>query len=255
MKKISVLFFFILFLSCKSSKDTNLSAQENLSKAQTTPENMEFMTDYFSGNGTEPFWSIRFSTKNILFLSLSDTIAIPYTAPKVSKNTSIYSFKDKMLSFKVTLTDENCVNQMSGKEYPNSVTIEYQKNGEPKQSLNGCGRYIIDYKLLGTWKLQKMNDQILTEADFDNFPQLEIKNDENYFYGSTGCNRMNGAMLYENEKLSFKNIITTRKMCLKSAENETTFLTLLQQVDEYSISDATLNLKSNGKTILSFTKS
>ncbi len=254
MKKISILFFFILFLSCKSSKETNIPAQD-LSKTQTQPESMEFMTDYFSGSGTEPFWGISFSTKSISFLSLNDTISIPYTEPKTSENASVYFFKDKELTFKATITNETCINQMSGKEFPNSIAIEYQKNGKSKQSLNGCGRYIMDYKLLGTWKLQKMNDQILTENDFESFPQLEIKNDENYFYGSTGCNRMNGAMLYENQRLSFKNIITTRKMCLKNTENETTFLTLLQKVDEYSISEATLNLKSNGKIILSFTKS
>ncbi len=215
---------------------------------------------YFKANGTEPFWGLEISEAGIQLTQLKeaiDTLKAPYSLPiqAMDANVKTYKIQTQSIEMGIQISMSECINAMSGEAFPYRVTVDLKTNTETETlHLEGCGRYITDYRLNDIWVLEKMNGKRISEEDFGKeLPSLEINSTANSFSGYAGCNRMTGALFYEKGLLRFTKVATTLMMCTHvNKENE--FLKALQSSTGYEIGNNRLTLLSPDGTILVFKK-
>lgn len=245
-------------LSCKTatvpiseSPKSNTPTVNNLEKIGTVEKN------YFKSSGTEPFWGLTISNDKIVLKTISDSIVTPHLEPimAMDANVKLYQIKTESVQLNIQISQQNCVNAMSGNAFPYSVTIEYKKNAALEfEKVNGCGQYITDYRLHDIWVLEELNGRKINKEDFSKeFPLLEIDSKTNKFIGFAGCNRMNGSLFFEKGKLRFTNIATTKMMCLPAIK-EVEFLTALQSTNAYQIGNNRLILSNSSGVKIKFKK-
>jgi len=83
-------------------------------------------------------------------------------------------------------------------------------------------------------------------------PTIEIHLKDNTVTGNTGCNNMNGNITVEEDQITFSDIITTKKFCSESIEQE--FLIALGMVNNYKIEKMKLHLYQDDEELMIFQK-
>ena len=83
-------------------------------------------------------------------------------------------------------------------------------------------------------------------------PTIEIHLKDNTVTGNTGCNNMNGKVTIEEDQITFSDIITTKKFCAESIEQE--FLIALGLVNNYKVEKMKLHLYQDDEEIMIFQK-
>lgn len=213
-------------------------------------------TDYFKASGTEPFWGLSIDEEHIVFRTPTDSITMPHTDPDLAQDSNVkrYDVATGSGRMVIQISQTDCTNAMSGAVSPYSVTIEQQNaDGKETEKLEGCGRYITDYRLHDIWVLETLNGKTVTKDDFGKeIPSMEINAAENKFMGFAGCNRMNGTLFFEKDLLRFTNVATTKMMC-EPNNKEVEFLKALQSGTSYTIENNRLTL-SNPSGVLSVFK-
>ena len=255
MKK-SIYFGLILLtiLSCKttSTATNTVNTEEN----STIPSFNSNKKPYFKASGTEPFWSIQLYEDKIVYKTPEDSIFLPHTEPilAMDSNVKLYNTKTKSSEFKIQISQQECANEMSGEIFPYKITVDFKKNASSNfEKINGCGQYIIDYRLHDIWVLEELNGNKINKEDFTNtLPVIEIfKNLNSYrFSGILGCNRIMSSLFFEREKLRFNSITSTKMMCGNS-NKEAELITALESVTTYSIEENRLILSNpSGRKII-----
>ncbi|MFL0353170.1 META domain-containing protein [Xanthomarina sp. GH4-25] len=254
---------FFMFSACNNSNKKQEAVQNNESEIteQSDAINSEIFEDtntaYFSASGTEPFWNLEVSEKQIVFKTPIDSIKMSHVEPILAQDSNVKLYKIETESTKMTIqiSQMDCTNAMSGKVSPYSVTIEYKKGIETEfQKLEGCGRYMTDYRLHDIWVLETLNGKTITKEDFPKeFPSMEIHAADNKFMGFAGCNRMNGKIFFEKDLLRFTKIATTKMLC-EPNNKEAEFLKALQSSISYSIENNRLTLSSPSGILTVFKK-
>lgn len=162
MNKIA--YFGIILFTVLSCKTPAVSTYES-SKSNTTivndfekggnPEEI-----YFKSSGTEPFWGLTISDDKIVFKTTNDSLVTPHVKPilAMDANVKLYRMKTEMGQLNIQISQQNCVDAMSGDTSPYTVAVEYKKNESSEfENLNGCGQYITDYRLHDIWVLEELN--------------------------------------------------------------------------------------------------
>ncbi|OOV20076.1 META domain-containing protein [Flavobacterium sp. LM4] len=256
MKKYLILFItFSLVYSCKSvnSKNTN----SNNSSENTSEEDS---TSYFKATGNEPFWGLKIGKKKIVFTSLiqgKENLSFSSTKPIRAMGANIKSYKASNANSSITISIQHtdCQNSMSGAISPYKVSIEIKNNTEANyQKIEGCGKYITDYRLHDIWVLEELNGYKVFVADFQKeLHRIEIHAEENKFMGFGGCNSITGSLFFENDLLRFSNITSTLMACSEN-NKEDKFVKALQNSTTYSIKNNRLTLSNPSGKLLVFRK-
>lgn len=259
MNKIA--YFGIILLTILSCKTASVPIYES-SKSNTTIGN-DFEKggnaekNYFKSSGTEPFWGLTISDNKIVFKTVNDSLVAPHVEPilAMDANVKLYRIKTEAGQLNIQISQQNCVNAMSGVTFPYAVSVEYKKNTTSEfEKWNGCGQYVTDYRLHDIWVLEELNGRKISKEDFSKeFPLLEIYANTNNFLGFAGCNRMNGSLFFEKGKLRFTNLITTKMMC-EPANKEVEFITALQSSSTYQVGNNRLILSNSSGIKIIFKK-
>lgn len=240
------IYFGILVATILSCKTASVSKTIVVNDVEKVP--------YFKASGTEPFWSILISEDKIVYKTPEDSIILPYVKPilAMDNNVKLYRVKTETAQFNIQISQQECENEMSGEISPYKVAVEFRKNTTSEmENIKGCGQYITDYRLHDIWVLEELNGKKISSEDFGTkFPMMEIYASTNKFSGFSGCNRMNGTLFFEKEKLRFVNIASTKMMC-DNLYKETEFITTLQNITSYTIGENRLILSNpTGKKII-----
>lgn len=107
--------------------------------------------------------------------------------------------------------------------------------------------------LAGEWNITEVEGKAISASDSENPPFIGFDTNENRIYGSTGCNRMTGALNanVETGKIDFGTVASTQIMCAKM-ETEQAVLGALGKVSTFSMKKkGVLEFKDNsGKTVM-----
>lgn len=260
MKK--TIYFGILILTvlgCKTSAISSNNYAVNSNDITTTSTNSLTGKEtgkkpYFKANGTEPFWQISISEDKIVYKTPEDSIIMAYSKPIVAmdSNVKMYKVKNNSAEFNIQITQKECTNQMSGEVLPYTVAVEFKKNPSSRfEKINGCGEYITDYRLHDIWFLEELNGIKVNKEDFTSIiPIIEIKTKDKRFSSLLGCNRINGSLFFEKEKIRFINVMSTKMACT-DINKEAEFITTLESITSYTIEENKLILSnSSGKKIV-----
>ena len=87
----------------------------------------------------------------------------------------------------------------------------------------------------------------------EKLPFMEVNSATNSFMGFSGCNTMNGKLIFEKGLLRFTDIVGTKMMC-GSNNQENTFLKALRSTTTYKIENNRLWLSNPSGLQLNFKK-
>jgi heat shock protein HslJ/uncharacterized membrane protein len=151
---------------------------------------------------------------------------------------------------KVIISPVVCRDSRSGQTYAYTVSIETSG-----QRYSGCGTFLNGVTRLNSqWVLETYRGQRLHVEQFVNrqMPMLDINLKEKRLQGFTGCNTMQGQVKADGDNVRFETISTTKRACPYNFE--TGFLSALQSVTLYRISNNRLTLLADGKYVMTFRK-
>lgn len=201
---------------------------------------------FFKAIGTEPFWNIEISEDSIKFTTPEekDDFSLSYEKPQkaMDANVVLYRAKSDKIDLEITIQQGKCSDGMSDKAHNYTVKVSLKRDGQKEQLLNGCGNYIIDYRLHDIWALEELEGKKINPEEFKKgVPNLEIYAEEARFSGLAGCNQMGGKLFSEKDLLRFTEIFTTEMMC-ENYETEKILIKALQSTTRYELKNNRLYL-------------
>lgn len=246
---ISIFALSILLVNCKPKpveKETLTIDSAIVKKPEIATISEVPNTVFFKAVGTEPFWGIEISKDSIKFTSPEekDNFSLSYEKPQkaMDANVVLYRAKSDDVSLEITIQQRECSDGMSEKVYNYTVKASLKRGDQKEILLNGCGNYIIDYRLHDIWALEELEGKKINSEDFKKgVPNLEIYAEEARFSGMAGCNQMGGKLFSEKDLLRFTDIVTTEMMC-DNYETEKILLKALQSTTRYELRENKLYL-------------
>lgn len=100
------------------------------------------------------------------------------------------------------------------------------------------------------WVLESFSKEITYNRPIEKTSYFTILPNRKEVNGNTGCNSFGGQVIIKGEKISFKDLFQTEKYCNESADQESTFMSLLLKVNRFQIVGAELNLFENNKLLM-----
>jgi len=250
LKSIFIIFAVsFLFVKCKpkpvevevSKSDSAVVQKAKVASISEVPSKI-----FFKAVGTEPFWGIEISDDSIKFISTEekDNFSLSYDRPQKAMDANVVSYHAKSddIDLKFTIQQEKCSDGMSDKVYNYSVKLSLKRGDQKELLLEGCGNYIIDYRLHDIWALEELEGKKINPEDFKKgVPNLEIYAEEARFSGMAGCNQMGGKLFSEKDLLRFTDIFTTEMMC-ENYETEKVLVKALESTTRYELKNNKLYL-------------
>ncbi|WP_299707215.1 copper resistance protein NlpE N-terminal domain-containing protein [uncultured Pontibacter sp.] len=208
----------------------------------------------FAAIGNEPFWSLEIDLEKMIeFRALDEENGSVLTPVPVAEKPEtgegiVYKVQTVSGNLEIRLMKEMCVNTMSGREFPYTVTVL-----KDDMEYKGCGMYLRDSRLNGTWNLVELQGKIINQKDFErNQPSLIIDLAEGRVSGSAGCNRITGTLEPIGDRINFGPIAATKMAC-PQMEVENQFLKVLSDGElRYRVSEERLELMLGGKGVAVF---
>lgn len=210
----------------------------------------------FAATGNEPFWSLEIDLEKMIeFKALDEENGSVLTPVPVAEKPEtgegvVYRVQTVSGNLEIRLIKETCVNTMSGREFPYTVTVL-----KDDMEYKGCGMYLRDSRLSGNWNLVELQGKAINPKEFDrNQPALIIDLAEGRVSGSGGCNRLTGSLEPIGNRINFGPIAATRMAC-PSMEVENQFLKVLNDGElRYRVSEERLELLMGAKVVAVFAR-
>ncbi|WP_188500283.1 copper resistance protein NlpE N-terminal domain-containing protein [Pontibacter amylolyticus] len=208
----------------------------------------------FAAVGNEPFWSLEIDLEKMIEFRLLDEedgsvlTPIPVAEKPEGGEGAVYRVQTVSGNLEIRLMKETCVNTMSGREFPYTVTVL-----KDSAIYKGCGIYLRDSRLNGTWNLVELQGKAVSPKDYErNPPSLAIALAEGSVSGSAGCNKITGTLEPIGDRINFGAIASTRMAC-PNMEVENQFLKVLSNEElRYRVNEERLELMLGGRAVAIF---
>ena len=184
----------------------------------------------FYAVGQEPSWSLDLDRdtastdparpdRSMRFRSIGsvEKMTTPGSARVRAQDANVvrYAAEVESGSLIVQIIEQACMDPMSGEAFPYRVRVDVQRGADTSYTrFEGCGRYVPDARLTGSWTLRSLNG---TEVDPKEHPGeppfLEFIAGEERVSGSGGCNRMVGGFSTVDGGIRFGPLAMTMMAC------------------------------------------
>jgi uncharacterized membrane protein len=246
-----------LHASTKKADNTSIknSADSINSKYGSQKEMLTSGVD-FTASGNEPFWSLEIDfDKSMHFKTVSGfeiTTPVPEGVRAMDVNVTRYAAQTEQGLLTVQISQQECINDMSGKKSDYNVTVDVKTNTDKNyKTYKGCGNYITDYRLHDIWTLEEISGQVVNEQQFGKErPRIEINSSQNSFMGFTGSHDINGKIFFEKGLLRFTDVMTPQDL----SKEEKWFIKNLQSATGYKLKNNRLVLFNPAGEMLKFKK-
>jgi len=179
----------------------------------------------FRATGNEPGWllEIRAAEMTLLADYGERRLTVPTPAPETIPGGRRYVTQ----GLTATVLDTLCVDGMSGRPNPQTVTIVFDG-----RELSGCGGDPADLLQGAAWTVETIAGVRVASPPY---PTLWF-DEGGRVSGSTSCNRFTGVYAMTGEGVSLSNVASTRKACLPDLmDRERLFLDVLGRVHRFDI--------------------
>jgi heat shock protein HslJ len=198
----------------------------------------------FRATGNEPGWRVDIADGTITLLTdLGQTrTVVPAPRATVKGGTRTYAGADRGHAVTVTITDQICVDTMSGMPHPNTVAVTLDG-----KKMNGCGGDPATL-LHGEWLVQSLAGAPPVK---DSKPTIAFES-PGRVHGAASCNRFTGGFTLTGESLTIDQPAATMMACVPDEvmKQEALFLELLKAVSRFSTDGKVLTLTTtDGRTI------
>ena len=261
---ISIPVIILFLLSCAA---TDKSQKQN---EQMYPENNEivdpsfYQEKYLKGikffaRGNEPFWSLDiYSDNKIVFSELNqpEIVALNYKEEKSDKeNEIVISALTDKVELVITILRDSCQDNMSGEMLDHQISVRIKNSYSDEIVLNGCGKYLYDYRLNDIWVMEEMTDVALNKENLmKGLPMFEFNLSEMRVSGHAGCNQFFGEINLKGNLISFGTLAATKMACPDMTVEQKVFQALNQNNFTYKIDKLKLILESDSGIKMIFRK-
>ncbi|MBS3954400.1 MAG: copper resistance protein NlpE N-terminal domain-containing protein [Methylomicrobium sp.] len=239
-----------LYVLRKSPHDESSANQRNPIRTRKREQGIDFY-----GRGNEPFWSIDMDfDKSFTFTEMNATpIHVP--AVKGTSTPNHYQATTEKADLSVSLIEQSCQDSMSGELFSHKVEVTLKLSGsQDSHSFKGCGEFLTDTRLYGTWQFSAINESpLLAEAYMKGLPTITLSAENNRLSGHDGCNRLMGGFSIQKNTISFKQLASTMMACPEKKGAVNINPIIANQTFDYLIENDNLYLIKEGKTIITLT--
>lgn len=213
----------------------------------------------FYAAGNEPFWNVRIDfEKKMVFNPMEGE---PMSTPAVEGALAMdadpprirYGAEVESGNLIVEIISEECTDNMSGEKFTHRVQVDIRRGTDQEYTTyEGCGRYVTDYDLAGTWELQEMAGEAVDGSQLQKgTPVLTFMPEVLRVSGHAGCNQMTGAYTMEKKAIHFGNMASTMMAC-PDMDLEQAFAKMVNgRILEYELEgDQLILTHPSGKTLV-----
>ena len=198
----------------------------------------------FRATGHEPAWRLDITASHITLLTDygQTRLVMPTPAPEIMPGSRTYVARDERRTMTVTISDQLCVDSMSGMPHPNRVVVLIDG-----QELNGCGGDPATLLQGVEWVVESLDG---APVDGGSTVTLFFGGDGRVS-GSASCNSYTGSYSLTGEGLSMQQPAGTMRMCEAALMNqESAFLSRLTGIKRFEIEEGALILRTaDGRAI------
>lgn len=217
----------------------------------------------FVAGGESPFWSLEIDFEKVIRFRSDTNVKILNTpAVKGTKAQDAdvirYHAQTEAGEIFITIFGELCSEQNSTLYNMQEVMVQVKSSLDNDfTELNGCGRYLMNYRLNDIWVLEKMtgvnfNDKIETLEK--GLPVFEFHLKDKKFLGHAGCNNIRSSLLIEGDKIKFGRIFSDKNTCSNMNLEKKVISALSEKVFNYKFDNRKLNLISTNDVIMELKK-
>lgn len=257
-------FILLFILSCAASEKCG-SNQKQVTSSETEIIDPSFYQEKFLrgikffARGNEPFWSLDiYSDNKIVFSELNQLqiVALNYKEEKgESENETIISAQSDKGELLVTILRDSCQDNMSGEMFDHQVSLRIKNSSSDEIALNGCGKYLYDYRLNDIWVMEEMTDVVLNKENLmKGLPMFEFNLSEMRVSGHAGCNQFFGKINLKGNSISFGTLTATKMACPNMIVEQKVFQAINQNNFTYKIEKLKLILESESGIKMIFRK-
>lgn len=261
---IPILLILLFLLSCaasdKSQKQNEQMYPENNDIVDPSFYQEKFLSDVvFFARGNEPFWSLDiYSDNKIVFSEMGqpDIVALNYKEEKSDReNEIIISAQTDKVELVVKIFRDSCQDNMSGEMFDHRISVRIKNSSFDEIVLDGCGKYLYDYRLNDIWVMEEMTDVVLNKENLmKGLPIFEFNFSEMRVSGHAGCNQFFGEINLKGNTISFGTLTSTKMACPDMSVEQKVFQSLNQNNFTYKIDKHKLILESGSGIKMIFRK-
>ncbi|MBC7866555.1 MAG: META domain-containing protein [Gloeobacteraceae cyanobacterium ES-bin-316] len=227
----------IFFVSCKTGGQSIAKNEKPLavpSLSESLLSKQMNSVDFFARGNAPASWTLEMDFGNMIrFKSLDGTevnsSAVQPLYLPANKATSYTSNASKGI-INILVYDEACTDAVSNEKYNKKVVVMLNE-----KKYEGCGQYLFDAALNGTWILEKINNKDLAASEFTKgLPEIKLDLAQARLSGHDGCNSIGAGFEILGSKIKFNPFISTKMACPNNKPgNDFTHLLSAQTVDYY----------------------
>lgn len=245
MKNFLAILLLVTAFSCNGTKNAATKKEEATNQAilsESLQQKNKEGIDLFAKGNVPASWTLEMDFDKIIrFKSLDGT---SYNSTPVAPvenaatGSSVYTTKAGKGDLVITLFKESCTDKLSGERFNQKITVEADG-----KRYEGCGRYLFDTNLNGKWILEKIDNRMLSAADFaKGLPELAFDLAAGSLSGHDGCNRIMGSMEVLGNRIKFSAVAGTKMACPGNKKENELVHKLSNQVATYFFKDGQLVL-------------
>lgn len=205
----------VILMSCSTGAHVSKPGEATalLSIPPSLEEKQKSGIDFFAKGALPSSWTAEISFGKIIrFTSLDGanlaSSAVEPTFDDVEKITRFRSVATGR-NIEIILYNEACLDALSGITYNKKVKVI--ANGK---TYEGCGQYLFNKEIAGTWILEKTNNEIVLASQFSKgAPQLSFDLSTAKLSGHDGCNTVAGDFELLGNKIRFSSLASTKMLC------------------------------------------
>ncbi|MCS6916414.1 MAG: META domain-containing protein [Chitinophagales bacterium] len=248
----------------KKSPDTEPPSSE----PEATSSNEDFFEKFrkkgvdFYATGNEPFWALEIDHSGGLTFHMLEGFRAEQSGPcepsaLADGNGYAYTANTPEGSVQVTVLRQLCVDSMSGDSIPYKVAVQIKKVDQTSVSYSGCGRYLNDPGIAGTWRLTQLNGQPVDTAGLmKGAPTLQFSPSEYRIWGHGSCNNYFGQADLMGDRLAVSNRVGSTLMACPNMELENIFFkTLPGKTFMLNLHNQQLTLMEGQKPVMQWVRS
>ena len=254
---ISIL-FIQTFASCnttkRSSNNIKKSQQQLIYKDSTTATQLRSGIDFIAYGDKPVSWKLEMDYEKDFTLYVSNQKIIkgkPVIPTKIADVAGeTYFTKNNNQRFNISIFKEKCEVGLSKEIFSKKVYVETIDT-----TYEGCGNYIIDYRLNDTWLLDYIDNEEQFALNYHNkIPTLTFNLIKNKMKGFNGCNNIESNIEIKGNRIQFSTFFSNLITC----ENDNAALLMNEYLSthlvEYFFRDDKLVLQLANDTRLRFSK-
>lgn len=265
MKLIFLIPLIIIFLLSCTASDKSQNRNEQISSTNNEIVDPSFYQEkYLKGikffaRGNEPFWSLDiYSDNKIVFSEMNEpeVVALNYKEEKSNReNEIIISAQTNNGELVVSILRDSCQDNMSGEMFDHQVSVRIKNSSSGEILLNGCGKYLYDYRLNDIWVMEELTDVVLKKENLmKGLSMFEFNLREMRVSGHAGCNQFFGKIILKGNSISFGTMASTKMACPDMTVEQKVFQALNQNSFTYKIDKLKLILESESGIKMVFRK-